>query len=211
MNDVNEAIGLVWDVIRACDVDVENVSIDVYDRETFTDGDYMLGDSPSDSDAKSLDMPVDALTAIVSLDPDYDYSGADGVTVDVELGSLFVTYGDPDRTLKAVGRILNQDWMYDSANVRIYIYDEDSGRDAYFDYGETIIDDDVMELYDWAEDEDGDEDGDEDKSKVVTANGDVTVDYGDAEDALQRVVNLDDYELPGNMLISVDLGRITVM
>lgn len=206
MNDVNEAIGLVWDVIRACDVDVENVSIDVYDRETSTDGDYMLGDSPSDSDARSLDVPVDALTAIVSLDPDFNYSGVDGVTVDVELGSLFVTYGDPDRTLKAVRRILDEN-MCDSSNVRIYIYDQESGRDAFFDYGETIIDSDVMELYDWAEDEDGDED----RSKVVTADGDVTVDYGDAEDALQRVVNLDDYDLPGNMLVSVDLGRITVM
>lgn len=208
MNDVNEAIGLVCDVIRTCDVDAENVLIDVYDRETSTDADYRLGDSPSDSDAKQLNMPVDALTALVSLDPDYDYSGVEGVTVDVELEPLFfVTYGDPDRTFKAVRRILDQDWMYDSANVIIYIYNQDSGRDAYFDYGETIIDSDVMELYDWAEDEDGDED----RSKVVTANGDVTVDYGDAEDALQRVVNLDDYELPGNMLISVDLGRITVM
>ena len=208
MNDVNEAIGLVWDVIRACDVDVENVSIDVYDRETSTDGDYMLGDSPSDSDAKQLDMPVDALTAIVSLDPDYDYSDVDNVTVDVELEPLFfVTRHDPDRILAAVRRILDNDWMYDSANVRIYIYDQESGRDAFFDYGETIVDSDVMELYDWLEDEDGDED----RSKVVTADGVVAVDYGDAEDALQRVVNLDDYELPGNMLVSVDLGRITVM
>ena len=207
MNDVNEAIGLVWDVIRTCDVDAENVSIDVYDRETSTDGEYILGDSPSDSDAKQLNMPVDALTAIVSLDPDYDYSGVDGVTVDVELGSLFVTYGDPDRTLAAVRRILDNDWMYDSANIRIYIYDQESGRDAYFDYGETIVDSDVMELYDWLEDEDGDED----RSKVVTADGVVIVDYGDAEDALQRVVNLEGYDLPGNMLVSVDLGRITVM
>ena len=207
MNDVNEAIGLVWDVIRTCDVDAENVSIDVYDRETSTDGDYMLGDSPSDSDAKQLNMPVDALSAIVSLDPDYDYSDVDNVTVDVELEPLFVTRHDPDRTLADVRRILDNDWMYDSANVRIYIYDQDSGRDAYFDYGETIVDSDVMELYDWAEDEDGDED----RSKVVTADGVVIVDYGDAEDALQRVVNLDDYELPGNMLVSVDLGRITVM
>ena len=207
MNDVNESIGLVWDVIRTCDVDAENVSIDVYDRETYTDGDYILGDSPSDSDAKQLNMPVDALTAIVSLDPDYDYSDVEGVTVDVELGPLFVTYGDPDRTLAAVRRILDNDWMYDSANIKVYVYDEDSGRDASFDYGETIVDSDVMELYDWAEDEDGDED----MSKVVTADGDVTVDYGDAEDALQRVVNLEGYDLPGNMLVSVDLGRITVM
>ena len=208
MNDVNEAIGLVWDVIRTCDVDAENVSIDVYDRETSTDGDYMLGDSPSDSDAKSLNMPVDALSAIVSLDPDYDYSDVEGVTVDVELESLFfVTRHDPDRTLADVRRILDNDWMYDSANVRIYIYDQESGRDAYFDYGETIVDSDVMELYDWAEDEDGDED----RSKVVTVDGVVLVDYGDAEDALQRVVNLEGYELPGNMLVSVDLGRITVM
>ena len=208
MNDVNEAIGLVWDIIRTCDVDAENVLIDVYNRETSTDGDYMLGDSPSDSDAKQLNMPVDALTAIVSLDPDYDYSDVEGVTVDVELESLFfVTRHDPDRTLADVRRILDNDWMYDSANVRMYIYDQESGRDAYFDYGETIVDSDVMELYDWAEDEDGDED----RSKVVTVDGVVLVDYGDAEDALQRVVNLEGYELPGNMLVSVDLGRITVM
>ena len=207
-NLTNDALRLLWDVIRYADVALDNVSIDVYDRETYTGGDYMLGDSPSDSDAKQLDMPVDALTAIVSLDPDYDYSDVDNVAVDVELGSLFfVTRHDPDRLLADVRRILNQDWMYDSANVIIYIYDQDSGRDAYFDYGETIVDSDVMELYDWLEDEDGDED----MSKVVTADGDVTVDYGDAEDALQRVVNLDDYDLPGNMLVSVDLGRITVM
>lgn len=156
----------------------------------------------------TLGVPYDELKAVVSLDADADYGlMPETATVDVELPAVDITYGDPERTLKAVGRILNQDWMYDSANVRIYIYDQDSGRDAYFDYGETIIDDDVMELYDWAEDEDGDED----MSKVVTANGDVTVDYGDAEDALQRVVNLDDYDLPGNMLVSVDLGRITVM
>lgn len=207
-NLTNDALRLLWDVIRYADVALDNVSIDVYDRETYTGGDYMLGDSPSDSDAKQLDMPVDALTAIVSLDPDYDYSDVDNVAVDVELGLLFfVTRHDPDRLLADVRRILNQDWMYDSANVIIYIYDQDSGRDAYFDYGETIVDSDVMELYDWLEDEDGDED----MSKVVTADGDVTVDYGDAEDALQRVVNLDDYDLPGNMLVSVDLGRITVM
>ena len=207
-NLTNDALRLLWDVIRCADVALDNVSIDVYDRETYTGGDYMLGDSPSDSDAKQLDMPVDALTAIVSLDPDYDYSDVDTVAVDVELGLLFfVTRHDPDRLLADVRRILNQDWMYDSANVIIYIYDQDSGRDAYFDYGETIVDSDVMELYDWLEDEDGDED----RSKVVTADGVVIVDYGDAEDALQRVVNLDDYDLPGNMLVSVDLGRITVM
>lgn len=207
MNDVNEAIGLVWDVIRTCDVDVENVLIDVYDRETSTDGEYMFGDSPSDSDAKSFNTPVDALTAIVSLDTDYDYSGVEGVTVDVELGQALVTASDPDDALAAVRAILDNDWMYDSANIQVIVTDQDSGRSATFDYGETITEDDVMELYDWLEDEDGDED----RSKVVTIDGVVLVDYGDAEDALQRVVNLDDYELPGNMLVSVDLGRITVM
>ena len=207
MNDVNEAIGLVWDVIRTCDVDTENVSIDVYDRGTYTDGDYRLGDSPSDSDAKQLNMPADALTAIVSLDPDYDYHEDGNISVDVELGQALVTVNDPDDALAAVRAILDNDWMYDSANVRIYIHDQDSGADAYFDYGETIVDSDVMELYDWLEDEDGDED----RSKVITVDGVVLVDYGDAEDALQRVVNLEGYELPGNMLVSVDLGRITVM
>lgn len=207
-NLTNDALRLLWDVIRDADVALDNVTVDVYDRDTGTDGFYGFGDDMPEDDAVTLGVPYDELKAVVSLDADADYGlMPETATVDVELSAVDITYGDPERTLKAVGRILNQDWMYDSANVRIYIYDQDSGRDAYFDYGETIIDSDVMELYDWAEDEDGDED----MSKVVTANGDVTVDYGDAEDALQRVVNLDDYELPGNMLVSVDLGRITVM
>ncbi|WP_288923536.1 hypothetical protein [uncultured Bifidobacterium sp.] len=207
-NLTNDALRLLWDVIRDADVALDNVTVDVYDRDTGTDGFYGFGDDMPEDDAVTLDVPYDELKAVVSLDADADYGlMPETATVDVELPAVDITYGDPDRTLKAVGRILDQDWMYDSANVRIYIYDQDSGRDAYFDYGETIVDSDVMELYDWAEDEDGDED----RFKVVTANGDVTVDYGDAEDALQRVVNLDDYELPGNMLVSVDLGRITVM
>lgn len=207
-NLTNDALRLLWDVIRDADVALDNVTVDVYDRDTGTDGFYGFGDDMPEDDAVTIGVPYDELKAVVSLDADADYGlMPETATVDVELPAVDITYGDPERTLKAVGRILNQDWMYDSANVRIYIYDQDSGRDAYFDYGETIIDSDVMELYDWAEDEDGDED----MSKVVTANGDVTVDYGDAEDALQRVVNLDDYELPGNMLVSVDLGRITVM
>lgn len=189
MNDVNEAIGLVWDVIRACDVDVENVLIDVYDRETSTDGEYMFGDSPSDSDAKSFNTPVDALTAIVSLDPDYDYSGVEGVTVDVELGQALVTARDPDDALAAVRAILDNDWMYDSANVQVIVTDQDSGRSATFDCGETIAEDEVGQLYDTDE----------------------LDDYDEVEDQLQDVVNLEGYELPGNMLISVDLGRITVM
>lgn len=207
-NITNDALRLLWDVIRDADVALDNVTVDVYDRDTGTDGFYGFGDDMPEDDAVTLGVPYDGLKAVVSLDADADYGQMpETATVDVELPPVDITYGDPERTLKAVGRILDQDWMYDSANVRIYIYDQDSGRDAYFDYGEAIIDSDVMELYDWAEDEDGDED----MSKVVTANGDVTVDYGDAEDALQRVVNLDDYELPGNMLVSVDLGRITVM
>lgn len=208
-NSINDTLRLLWDVIRYGDVDADNIMINVYDRETYVGGDCMFGDSVSESDAENLNTDLDDLQAIVNLDADHIYSKMnDGhMSVDVELGSVVITYSDPDKTLDAVRRILDQDWMYDSANVRIYIYDQESGRDAFFDYGETIIDSDVMELYDWAEDEDGDED----MSKVVTADGDVTVDYGDAEDALQRVVNLDDYDLPGNMLVSVDLGRITVM
>ena len=207
-NLTNDALRLLWDVIRDADVALDNVTVDVYDRDTGTDGFYGFGDDMPEDDAVTLGVPYDGLKAVVSLDADADYGMMpETATVDVELPPVDITYGDPERTLKAVGRILNQDWMYDSANVRIYIYDQDSGRDAYFDYGETIIDDDVMELYDWAEDEDGDED----RFRVVTANGDVTVDYGDAEDALQRVVNLDDYDLPGHMLVSVDLGRITAM
>ena len=189
MNDVNEAIGLVWDVIRTCDVDAENVSIDVYDRETSTDGDYMLGDSPSDSDAKQLNMPVDALSAIVSLDPDYDYPEDGNISVDVELGQALVTVNDPDDALAAVRAILDNDWMYDSANVQVIVTDQDSGRSATFDYGETITEDEVGELYDVDE----------------------LDDYDEVEEQLQDVVNLDGYELPGNMLISVDLDRITVM
>lgn len=208
-NSINDTLRLLWDVIRYGDVDADNIMINMYDRETYVGGDCMFGDSVLESDAESLNTDLDDLQAIVNLDADHIYSKMnDGhMSVDVELGSVVITYSDPDKTLDAVRRILNQDWMYDSANVRIYIYDQDSGRDAFFDYGEMIIDDDVMELYDWAEDEDGDED----RFRVVTADGDVTVDYGDAEDALQRVVNLDDYELPGNMLVSVDLGPITVM
>ena len=207
-NLTNDALRLLWDVIRDADVALDNVTVDVYDRDTGTDGFYGFGDDMPEGDAVTLDVPYDELKAVVSLDADADYGlMPETATVDVELPAVDITYGDPDKTLDAVRRILDQDWMYDSANVRIYIYDQDSGRDAYFDYGETIIDSDVMELYDWAEDEDGDED----MSKVVTADGDVTVDYGDAEDALQRVVNLEGYDLPGNMLVSVDLGRITVM
>lgn len=207
-NLTNDALRLLWDVIRYADVALDNVTVDVYDRDTGTDGFYGFGDDMPEDDAVNLGVPYDELKAVVSLDADADYGlMPETATVDVELGSVVITYSDPDKTLDAVRRILNQDWMYDSANVRIYIYDQDSGRDAFFDYGEMIIDDDVMELYDWAEDEDGDED----RFRVVTADGDVTVDYGDAEDALQRVVNLDDYELPGNMLVSVDLGPITVM
>lgn len=208
-NSINDTLRLLWDVIRYGDVDADNIMINVYDRETYVGGDCMFGDSVSESDAENLNTDLDDLQAIVNLDADHIYSKMnDGhMSVDVELGSVVITYSDPDKTLKAVRRILDQDWMYDSANVRIYIYDQESGRDAFFDYGETIIDSDVMELYDWAEDEDGDED----MSKVVTADGVVLVDYGDAEDALQRVVNLDDYDLPGNMLVSVDLGPITVM
>lgn len=207
-NITNDALRLLWDVIRYADVALDNTTVDVYDRDTGTDAFYGFGDDMPEDDAVNLGVPYDELKAVVSLDADADYDRMpETATVDVELPAVDITYGDPDRTLKAVGRILNQDWMYDSANVRVYIYDQDSGRDAYFDYGETIVDDDVMELYDWAEDEDGDED----MSKVVTADGDVTVDYDDAEDALQRVVNLEGYDLPGNMLVSVDLGRITVM
>ena len=207
-NLTNDALRLLWDVIRDADVALDNVTVDVYDRDTGTDGFYGFGDDMPEEDAVTLGVPYDELKAVVSLDADADYGlMPETATVDVELPEVYITYGDPDKTLDAVRRILDQDWMYDSANVRIYIYDQDSGRDAYFDYGETVFDTDVDTLYDWAEDEDGDED----RSKVVTADGDVTVDYGDAEDALQRVVNLDDYELPGNMLVSVDLGRITVM
>ena len=207
-NLTNDALRLLWDVIRDADVALDNVTVDVYDRDTGTDGFYGFGDDMPEGDAVTLDVPYDELKAVVSLDADADYGlMPETATVDVELPAVDITYGDPDKTLDAVRRILDQDWMYDSANVRIYIYDQDSGRDAYFDYGETIVDSDVMELYDWLEDEDGDED----RSKVVTADGVVIVDYGDAEDALQRVVNLDDYDLPGNMLVSVDLGRITVM
>ena len=207
-NLTNDALRLLWDVIRDADVALDNVTVDVYDRDTGTDGFYGFGDDMPEGDAVTLDVPYDELKAVVSLDADADYGlMPETATVDVELPAVDITYGDPDKTLDAVRRILDQDWMYDSANVRIYIYDQDSGRDAYFDYGETIVDSDVMELYDWLEDEDGDED----RSKVVTVDGVVLVDYGDAEDALQRVVNLDDYELPGNMLVSVDLGRITVM
>lgn len=204
----NDALRLLWDVIRDADVALDNVTVDVYDRDTGTDGFYGFGDDMPEDDAVTLGVPYDGLKAVVSLDADADYGQMpETATVDVELPPVDITYGDPERTLKAVGRILDQDWMYDSANVRIYIYDQYSGRDAYFDYGEAIIDSDVMELYDWAEDEDGDED----RFRVVTADGDVAVDYGDAEDALQRVVNLEGYDLPGNMLVSVDLGRITVM
>lgn len=207
-NLTNDALRLLWDVIRYADVALDNVTVDVYDRDTGTDGFYGFGDDMPEDNAVTLGVPYDELKAVVSLDADADYGlMPETATVDVELPAVDITYGDPERTLKAVRRILDQDWMYDSANVRIYIYDQDSGRDAYFDYGETIVDSDVMELYDWAEDEDGDED----RFRVVTANGVVLVDYGDAEDALQRVVNLEGYDLPGNMLVSVDLGRITVM
>lgn len=207
-NITNDALRLLWDVIRYADVALDNTTVDVYDRDTGTDAFYGFGDDMPEDDAVNLGVPYDELKAVVSLDADADYDRMpETATVDVELPAVDITYGDPERTLKAVGRILNQDWMYDSANVRVYIYDQDSGRDAYFDYGEAIVDDDVMELYDWAEDEDGDKD----MSKVATADGDVTVDYDDAEDALQRVVNLEGYDLPGNMLVSVDLGRITVM
>lgn len=207
-NLTNDALRLLWDVIRDADVALDNVTVDVYDRDTGTDGFYGFGDDMPEDDAVTLGVPYDELKAVVSLDADADYRlMPETATVDVELPAVDITYGDPDKTLDAVRRILDQDWMYDSANVRIYIYDQDSGCDAYFDYGETIVDSDVMELYDWLEDEDGDED----RSKVVTVDGVVLVDYGDAEDALQRVVNLDDYDLPGNMLVSVDLGRITVM
>ena len=207
-NLTNDALRLLWDVIRDADVALDNVTVDVYDRDTGTDGFYGFGDDMPEDDAVTLGVPYDELKAVVSLDADADYGlMPETATVDVELPPVYITYGDPDKTLDAVRRILDQDWMYDSANVRIYIYDQDSGRDAYFDYGETIVDSDVMELYDWLEDEDGDED----RSKVVTVDGVVLVDYGDAEDALQRVVNLEGYDLPGNMLVSVDLGRITVM
>lgn len=114
----------------------------------------MFGDSVSESDAENLNTDLDDLQAIVNLDADHIYSKMnDGhMSVDVELGSVVITYSDPDKTLDAVRRILDEN-MCDSSNIRIYIYDQDSGRDAFFDYGETIVDSDVMELYDWLEDE----------------------------------------------------------
>ena len=206
-NLTNDALRLLWDVIRDADVALDNVTVDVYDRDTGTDGFYGFGDDRPEEDAVTLDVPYDELRAVVSLDADADYGlMPETATVDVELPAVDITYGDPERTLKAVGRILNQDWMYDSANVRIYIYDQDSGRDAYFDYGETVFDTDVDTLYDWAEDEDGDDY----RSRIVTWDGD-EVDTDSVIEALQRVVNLEGYELPGNMLVAVDLGRITVM
>ena len=206
-NLTNDALRLLWDVIRDADVALDNVTVDVYDRDTGTDGFYGFGDDMPEEDAVTLDVPYDELRAVVSLDADADYGlMPETATVDVELPAVDITYGDPERTLKAVGRILNQDWMYDSANVRIYIYDQDSGRDAYFDYGETVFDTDVDTLYDWAEDEDGDDY----RSRIVTWDGD-EVDTDSVIEALQRVVNLEGYELPGNMLVAVDLGRITVM
>lgn len=206
-NLTNDALRLLWDVIRDADVALDNVTVDVYDRDTGTDGFYGFGDDMPEEDAVTLGVPYDELRAVVSLDADADYGlMPETATVDVELPGVYITYGDPDKTLDAVRRILDQDWMYDSANVRIYIYDQDSGRDAYFDYGETVFDTDVDTLYDWAEDEDGDDY----RSRIVTWDGD-EVDADSVIEALQRVVNLEGYELPGNMLVAVDLGRITVM
>lgn len=206
-NLTNDALRLLWDVIRDADVALDNVTVDVYDRDTGTDGFYGFGDDMPEEDAVTLGVPYDELRAVVSLDADADYGlMPETATVDVELPWVYITYGDPDKTLDAVRRILDQDWMYDSANVRIYIYDQDSGRDAYFDYGETVFDTDVDTLYDWAEDEDGDDY----RSRIVTWDGD-EVDTDSVIEALQRVVNLEGYELPGNMLVAVDLGRITVM
>lgn len=206
-NITNDALRLLWDVIRDGDVDVENIVINAYDRETYVSGECMFGDSVSESDAENLNTDLDDLQAIVNLDADHAYSKMDDehLTVDVELGSVAITYGDPDKILDAVRRILNEN-MCDSSNIRIYIYDQDSGRDALFNYGEGILYTDIMHLYDWAEDEDGNEDD----SRVVTLDGE-EIDYDDVDKALQRVVNLEGYDLPGNMQVSVDLGPITVM
>lgn len=189
MNDVNEAIGLVWDVIRACDVDVEDVMVSVYDRETGDDAEYPFGEEMPEEDADNIGVSRDAMRAVVSLDPDFDYPENGNMSVDVELGQALITVNDPDDALDAVRAILDNDWMYDSANVQIIVTDQDSGRSATFDYGETITEDEVEQLYDTDE----------------------LDDYDEVEGQLQDVVNLEGYELPGNMLVSVDLGRITVM
>ena len=206
-NSINETLRLLWDVIRYGDVEADNIMINAYDRETYVGGDCMFGDSVSESDAENLNTDLDDLQAIVNLDADHAYSKMDDghMSVDVELGSVLITRSDPDKTLDAVGRILNEN-MCDSSNIRIYIYDQDSGRDAFFNYGEAILYTDIMHLYDWAEDEDGNEDD----SRVVTLDGE-EIDYDDVDKALQCVVNLEGCDLPGNMLVSVDLGPITVM
>lgn len=206
-NSTNDALRLVGDVIRYGDVDADNIVINAYDRETYVSGECMFGDSVSESDAENLNTDLDDLQAIVNLDPDHTYSKMDDehMTVDVELGSVAITYGDPNRTLDSVRHILNEN-MCDSSNIRIYIYDQDSGRDAFFNYSEAILYTDIRYLHDWAEDEDGNEDD----SRVVTPDGE-EIAYDDVEEALQRVVNLDGYDLPGNMLVSANLGPITVM
>lgn len=191
-NDITRAIDLVWDVTGVCDVDMSHAIIDVYDRRTGTDASYSFGDKVSDTDARNLDVDLKGLQAIVSLDGDYDYYFmSEQVTADVDLGPCMVTppYGDPDSALAAVRAILDRGDMYDSANIDVHVYNEETGDDVDFSYGETISEDDVERIYDLDDIDDVDE--------VV--------------DALQSVVNLESYTLPGDMSIMVDLGRITVM
>ena len=191
-DDITNAIDLVWDVAQACDVDMSHAIIDVYDRRSGSDGSYSFGDLVSETDARNLAVDLEDLQAIVSLDSDHDYYFmSENTTADVDLGPCIVTpaYCDPDTALASVRAILDRDDMYDSGNVDVHVYNEETGDDIEFRYGEDISEDDVERLYDLDEIDDVD----------------------DVVDSLQKVVNLESYELPGDMSVMVDLGRLTLM
>lgn len=57
-NLTNDALRLLWDVIRDADVALDNVMVDVYDRDTGTDGFYGLGDDMPEDDGRDPRRPL---------------------------------------------------------------------------------------------------------------------------------------------------------
>lgn len=189
MSDTNEAIKKLWDAMNGCDVDPEEIRIGVYNRSTANDATYRLGENVDDGDAEYLGMDPDDLRALVSLDGSHEYRDNTDVSAYVDVPPLDITFGDPDRNLAAVNDIIDDPVMVDSSIVKVYVADQNGGDTAEFDYGETITEYEVDGLYDV----------------------DSLDDYDEVERELQDVVNLDGYELPGEMLVLVDINEASIM
>ena len=58
-NLTSDALRLLWDVIRYADVALDNVTVDVYDRDTGTDGFYGFGDDMPEEDIADVLMATD--------------------------------------------------------------------------------------------------------------------------------------------------------